>query len=277
MGAHSGVSPVSVTSTASAISGSMPYPAVPAPRRPTSSWTVKTTYSVVGRPAELLQHLQENGAPHAVVHCLGHHACPQLFIGAVKAGDVTDAHRAVSRAGGPDVDVELLHVRHPARIVELLQADDPGDAAFELHAAAAQRQREDASHAAESHEPFLVNVRDDDPDLVHVRRQHDPFSARGPLDVDDEVSHGVHARLGAAGKLALDQLAHGLFVSGRAEALGEAPDQVFHVSFLHGHFTGQKSGGAAAGLPGRVPRCCRNRPGPGWLPASGCSGRGRRR
>ena len=138
-----------------------------------------------------------------------------------------------SRAGGAHVDVELLHGGDPGGIVQLLQADHPGE-----------RRRQTArgrrSAAAGITPPTLPNRRNPfwstwvttmpiSSMCAASMIRRPPLAAR---PMDDEVSHGIHARLRAAGELALDELAHRRLVARRAEALGEAPDQLFHALLL---------------------------------------------
>ena len=189
----------------------------------------------MGACPQLPHDLEKNRAADPVVHGLGHHPVTEGLARALEAGHVTHRDPAVFPVPRSDVDIELLQGGNLGSVLHPLQADHADSPVREKHPAAQERELAHTADAAEAQETLLVDMRDDNADLIHVRGQHDPSAGPVAGAVDDEVPHAIHAafRLPSrkeAGILQLrhDQIPHPGLVPRGTVAFRELPDGLLH-------------------------------------------------
>lgn len=90
---------------------------------------------------------------------------------------------------------------------------------------------------------------DNDANFIHMGGGHDAQPALAFLPfAHNQVTQGIHADfIGVGCHFFFDQVAHGLFVSGRTSGLNQFADQFFHgISLESGNY--ERSGASMSGV-----------------------------
>ncbi len=105
---------------------------------------------------------------------------------------VADAHRARFPIGSSQVDVYPIQRRNIFIIIARLPPDHTGLARSEAHPATGAVERIYAPDGGDARESLPIDVRDDQADLIHMRRQQDPPAGFGfGFHHTDQVAQAV--------------------------------------------------------------------------------------
>ena len=185
---------------------------------------------VVGAVLQPGQHVQEDSAGNAVVEVRGNYFIPIANGGGIIDRRVPYLDQLLGGILIGSADIHIAGVQlEPLELRFLLLGKYTPHPVFKAYRGVQSLAGGDAAHPAQTEEPFLLDVGDNEANGVHVGAQHHPGA--GALLVDDEVAQGVGGHLvGVRGSQAGDGLPHVSLVPGGAVSGVEGfdPFKQFH-------------------------------------------------